>query len=339
MKEITWLHISDLHSCPEKSSWDADFILNKFLRDIKKLKNEHNLSPDLIFVTGDLIYGNKSECGELKSQHESAALFLLSLIEECNVEIENLFLVPGNHDVDIKKILGSQTKWLKDINIQEIHKMIQTNNDEWQSITKRLANYRNFINKELEAKHLLSNSDQMIFSEQRSINEIKIGIAGLNTAWSSCGDGEKEKGNLWCGGEWQIKTLLKNLNNSDIKIGLSHHPFNWFYATEDPKILHTMQTNFHFHLHGHEHQGWVEPLEDSHHCRIAAGAIFVGHNKTNQSSYNFVRLDFEKQQCEIWFRGYDDTGDGGWVTKEIPGKTDSRGVKVISAWYWENANH
>ncbi|MFV9691653.1 MAG: metallophosphoesterase family protein [Desulfobacteria bacterium] len=98
MKELTWLHISDIHSCPKKNGWDAGDIHNKLETDIEKLKKDHGLSPHLIFVTGDIMFG-VSDCGTLEEQYKKAAEFLKKLMDTCEVKLENIFLVPGNHDV------------------------------------------------------------------------------------------------------------------------------------------------------------------------------------------------------------------------------------------------
>lgn len=331
MKTLTWLHISDLHLCPNYSNWDATAMLDKIKQDLTKLKMEYQLSPNMIFVTGDIMYGAKPDCGETKDQYGTAGPFLLELLATCNVSLENLFIVPGNHDVNTTVIRQSQSIWLEEQNVDSINDMLNQENTEWLDIIKRLADYRIFLEKELQMKHLLAKPNHLIYAQKRQFNGINVGIAGLNTAWSSCGQGIIEKGKLWVGGQWQIQTLknMPELKGSDVTIALTHHPCNWLRPSEDPRIVNKIQSGFNFHLHGHEHQGWVEVLETPHHCRIAAGAIYIRNHKEEQSSYNLVRLDYENRKCEIWFRRYDEAGDGGWVTKEIPGKTDALGIKII----------
>ena len=276
------------------------------------------------------MFGAKTECGEISKQYNTAQSFLMGLMEMSGVNAENIFLVPGNHDVNINEILESQTDWLAKQEITQIEDMLQHENKEWQSIVKRLEAYRTFLENNVGASHLMSVLGHLIYSHKRTINNVKAGIVGLNTAWSSGGKGEDEKGHLWFGGEWQIRSLLKDLVDCDIKIALTHHPCHWLYPSEDPKVSQLIQSSFNFHLHGHEHQGWVEVLEDKHHCRIAAGAVYVRKDKAKQTGYNIVRMDFDNQQCEIWFRRYEEGGGGRLGHARIPGKTDALGRKTIA---------
>ena len=69
---LTWLHLSDIHF-HEKSKDELNLVFNRFLYDIENFREEHNLTPDLIFITGDIAYSGKS------SQYSMAQDFLLKL--------------------------------------------------------------------------------------------------------------------------------------------------------------------------------------------------------------------------------------------------------------------
>ncbi len=58
---ITWLHLSDLHYCEPETGWDAEEIREKLIDDLKGMEKSHRLSPDLIFFTGDLAFGNVND--------------------------------------------------------------------------------------------------------------------------------------------------------------------------------------------------------------------------------------------------------------------------------------
>lgn len=80
------------------------------------------------------------------------------------------------------------------------------------------------------------------------------------------------------------------------------------------------EREFAFHLHGHEHLGWVN--KSDHHVRVAAAACY--ERSGTENGYNFVRLNLETGEGEVWLRRYDTHG-GGWTPRIISGKTDNNG--------------
>src|SRR5205085_1226164 len=100
---ITWLHLSDLHVRPEEN-WDADRVREALVRDLKTMEQKHQLQPDFVFFSGDLAFGEtKSRAGEvITSQFQQGQKFLDTVRTAFGgeVPIENVFVVPGNHDVN-----------------------------------------------------------------------------------------------------------------------------------------------------------------------------------------------------------------------------------------------
>lgn len=83
--KASWLHISDLHVFPE-----ADTTL--MLEDFKELSQI--ISPEFLVVTGD--YRHKQQ----KTEFSLARDYLETLIGIFHIKKEDIFLVPGNHDVN-----------------------------------------------------------------------------------------------------------------------------------------------------------------------------------------------------------------------------------------------
>lgn len=102
-KTINWLHLSDLHVFAEANT---TLIIKSFEKLAKKV------SPHFIVISGD--FRHKKE----NSNFEQAKQYLENIIEIFGVEKENVFLVPGNHDVNnfsrrhriITEITGSVEK-------------------------------------------------------------------------------------------------------------------------------------------------------------------------------------------------------------------------------------
>jgi len=336
MKTITWLHLSDLHLCNPETGWESQNILDTLKKDLQKMENDYGLRPDLIFFTGDIAYGQLgNEDGKsIKSQFEEAER-LFSEIRQAftpSVSQENFFIVPGNHDVNRKKVNKYQHNGFEEEltgDYQAIEKklsnLINKADQDWNDFAVRLSDYKQFL-KEFEYNHLLEYPERLIYAVNREINGIKLGIAGFNSAWSCWQD--KEKGRIWLAGHWQIQNLHNKLKSADMKIGIMHHPINWFTQVEDPNIKVELENNFTFFLHGHEHQNWIDEKSNGF-TRIAAGACYG--DSPQETGYNFVRLNFDKSKGEnkgeVWMRKYEkDTQE--WEPKKVKG-SDNNGLKLI----------
>lgn len=311
MSIITWLHISDLHICGPITGWDANRILASLKDDFKKLQDRHQLCPDLIFVTGDIAYGEIPGY-PIDEQFQEAGTLLEEIRESFSpsIPIDNVFIVPGNHDVNRNSVTPDQTDWLdRQTDLNRIFDLVRSHNIQWRRYMERLEEYCNFLNN-LGYTHLLGNPHYLMFNSVRTISGIKVGIAGFNSAWSSCRN--SEKGKLWLAGKWQLETLLQKIKKADVSIALMHHPFNWLVDKEDPEFGRLLENHFNFFLHGHEHLGWVD--QKPHHTRIAASSCYDRTGRDN--GYNIVRLDTKNKKCDIWLRCYDRQGDG-WVHRPI----------------------
>ncbi|MDD5323323.1 MAG: hypothetical protein PHD43_22465 [Methylococcales bacterium] len=229
------------------------------------------------------------------------------------------------YTVDRSEVTEAQTDWIKQqTNPDKITQLIQGGKKEWKQFMERLTLYRHFLQNQ-DYTHLLNDLERLIYAEVREINGLKIGIGGFNSAWNSSRD--REKGKLWLGGDWQNGTIVNSLNkqNADLKLALIHHPPGWFVEQEDSKMRNQMERDFDFFLHGHEHQGWVNAGIDGH-VRIAAAACYERADQVN--GYNFVRLNLETGEAEIWLRKFDGDG-GGWIPRIIARRTTNDGLWLL----------
>jgi len=331
-KTITWLHLSDLHAGKPGIGWDASRVIETLVKDVKRMEHEQHLHPDFIFFTGDAAFGHigSGPNQTLVSQFAIAQQFFTSVREAFSPAIPatDLFLVPGNHDLNRQVVMDDQTSWLDNQQDRwEIDKLIESRNRQWQRYMERLGDYGEFL-KSLDNPSLLSDLDRMLYAEIKHKADIAIGIGGFNTVWSCCRSGEKSK--LWMGSHWQLNQLHSALKEANISIALMHHPSNWLTEHEDPDFRRGLERDFKFILHGHEHTDWVTTGSDGY-TWIAAGACYEGSDKKN--GYNFVRIDLDKGEGEVWLRQYDPAG-AGWVPCEIHGKTKGQGMWPLTHLSW-----
>jgi len=326
-KAIVWLHLSDLHLCKARKGWDMHRVLNPLIKDLQYMENTQGLQPDLVFFTGDAAYGELPE-SSLSVQYQEVEAFLTRVRNAFTQKIlkKNVFLVPGNHDVNRDKVLESQTLWLdQEGTVAKITDLIQNGKNDWRQYMDRLESYREFLQNN-GYTHLLKDPERLVYTQIREIQGIKIGIGGFNSAWS-CGR-DREKSKLWLGGNWQNGTIVDDLEQQvALKIALIHHPPGWFVDQEDNLISHAMKRDFTFFLHGHEHQKEINVI-DNRHIRISAAASYEDAQGTN--GYNFVRLNLQTGDVEIWLRKFD-THNHGWIPFAIANETDDHGLRRIKA--------
>ena len=121
----------------------------------------------------------------------------------------------------------------------------------------------------------------------------------------------------------QLTDAVHETNDSDVKIALAHHPYNWYTEQEENNVLRILDRDFDFFLHGHEHSDWILSLNNCH--KISVGCCY--ESPTKETGYNIVRTYIKDYKAHIYLRSYDPSG-GGWVPKQIYDKTSIEGI-----WY------
>jgi len=314
-RKLTWLHLSDLHA-RKRDDWDAQEIKEKLVLDLKSMQKDHGLRPDFVFFTGDLAYGAANI--EMTEQYKLVRDFLESVRKAFDPEIpiRDLYLVPGNHDIDREEILPEQTVWLRhgDRKLDEIIAAMRDGKKQWRAWMERLENYRNFLIS-YGLTHLTPDDPHLIWADVREIEGVRVGIAGLNSAWSCANDEDKAK--LWFGVDWQIAQVKRSMGEVDFAFLLVHHPGNWFTEQEDPEVMRRLRQEFPIVLHGHEHKKWVEHDSEDR-LVLSAGACYQSTWMDN--GYSLGTIDLDQRTGSIHLREWDSTGRG-WVSHNIAGKT------------------
>ena len=326
-RQLTWIHLSDFHLCQPKTGWDATRIVGKLLLDVQATCKEHGLEPSFIFVTGDLAYGSIPEYPDwpLARQYEEAAQLLHQLREATGVRLGNTCLVPGNHDVNRSRAEPADAAWLDALepnarSTETVSEAMRQYGKGPQFMT-RLDEYRTFLSGSGYA-HLLpeGTAECCFYHLTRTVaGDVTVGIAGANTAWSSCRDAEK--GKIWLG-LYQLYHLYEALESCHLRILLTHHPFGWLNQLEDPLCRAYSPRMFQFHLHGHEH--YLAPTYVEGQYQIPSGACYaeapVRRSVREETGYSIGSLNLDSGSFRAYLRQYNDSGDGGWVPMVVPGK-------------------
>lgn len=314
--QLTWLHLSDIHFHPALNWRDAHSheTLLKYLEQC--FSEDPSLRPDLIFCTGDIAFGETHKA-PLAEQYNDAISFFEKLLIVCEkngtaLPKNRLFVVPGNHDVNRKSINSDAQESLykkteqSDKYAGTINQRFNDRQIEFQQSMERLKEYADFVRMFLPHQHDADN--RVRYAQVIQVNNIKVGIAGLNSAWSCAGDEDDRK--LWLAAEWQLNKAREQLHDAEIRIALMHHPIDNLNQNERDLTTRRIVDEFHFLLHGHSHNMWVTT---GAYINLAAGA--VGAASKDEFGINIVGLDFKIRKGNVHLHKYDKTG---WTIAPVP---------------------
>jgi predicted MPP superfamily phosphohydrolase len=307
MSHITWLHLSDFHF-RESDIGNAKIVLSDLLRDIVEQQKKHDLQLDFIAVTGDIAFASRPE------EYNLAHSFLDDLLSATELGKDRLFIVPGNHDVDRKKITKAASLLSQHIHEspskEELRDRIaEALDSDREVLFRRFHQYAAFVNSYL-AGSIMFDDTQYFYTKTLSLGGIRVAILGLNTAWLSETDQESKMLVL---GEEQVRTALTQARGTHLRIVLMHHPFDWLHEYDQDDLEPLLKDSVDFILRGHLHKSKSEfvATPDSETLEIAAGACF--HKRSYPNSYNLVQLNLDTLTSTIILRRYVDERGGFWA--------------------------
>lgn len=327
---LTWLHISDIHFHP-KTGWRDSACRNELLNHLEAIFAQNEAPwPDVIFCTGDIAFG-ESRASSLASQYDDAKSFFENLLLVCGRDStplpkDRLFVVPGNHDVNRDSIdVDAQTKMIgwaanaeKYVNI--INQGIDERSKEFVDAVKRLNEYGQFVSEHLP--HQFERDGSLFYGRVCEINGRKVGVAGFNSAWT-CSGSEDDK-NIWLGAHWQFNRAQEILKQSDIRIGLIHHPVDCLNSADRKVAQRRISSDFHFWLHGHSHNAWVNPGQG--HIEIASGAL--GAKESDEFGFNLTSINISTKSGITRLYGKR-AGSNGWTISPVESHAEN------GQWHYE----
>jgi 3',5'-cyclic AMP phosphodiesterase CpdA len=313
---LTWLHLSDLHF-RESRAYDENIVLQALLRDVTERIRDDGLRPDFAVITGDLAFSGKP------AEYALATRFLDELLKTTGLSRQQLFLVPGNHDVDRSRITGG-AQAITDalVDRASANTCLKTAADR-RLVLARFKGYARFTRDYYGGKRTFSDR-QYFYVHTFPAGGRQAAVLGLNSACVCASDADKTPGVLL--GERQVRDALTKAKGADLRIALLHHPFDWLrdFDRADSEAL--LLDACHFVLHGHLHRTAALQLvgPDAQAMVIAGGACYETRDYPN--AYNFVRLDFAAGKGQILLRRYSDASGGFWARDTLTYRNAPDGV-------------
>lgn len=284
-KDFTWLHLSDIHfgqESKESSRIDQQIVCREIIKDVQNLVTEIG-KPDFIFITGDIAFKADSK------EYNSAEEWLGNLLKATGCTANQLYIVPGNHDVNRKTVAEDLVSKTIHDKFRDNHKELDEYFNESQSSLRstvwgKLKAYENFI-KDFTTNCLVNEANPFWFHEAECIN-----IIGLNSCLLSF-DSSDSSSNLYLG-KHQLNQLINIMSDEKLTIILIHHPLNWL--VDKVKISTQLKKYPHLLFTGHEHDQEIRVtsnfLQDGL-IELAAGASAVSSSESGTHSYNWGQLN------------------------------------------------
>ncbi len=260
-KQVSWLHISDLHAGQPNSDWLWPNVKSRFFSDIGKVIPALG-SLDLVIFSGDLTQsGSIADFKELRKILDS----LWQEFQKFGYK-PKLFLVPGNHDLarpdKYDPTANAMKAWWQNPDIRESF---------WQSpkspyrtfISTLFKNYTDFL-KQLrdDSFPLLETVDGAIPGDSSAVFEkegLALGLVGLNSSYLHFFD-TPEKDTL----DLHPRQLVAVTNGDPqdwcsknyVNFLVTHHPQDWL----NPRAVNLFESEinpagrFTAHFFGHMHE-------------------------------------------------------------------------------------
>jgi predicted phosphodiesterase len=303
-KAVSWIHLSDFHF-DVFEQYNRDIVINALLQDIEQQTRAQGLMLDFVVISGDVANHGWVE------EYQLAGVFFDKLLSICQISKKQLFVIPGNHDVNRKDISVLASAAAQGMNSRDIINRILSHPADRTLLTARLKNYSDFYSSYF-GRPESSNAD--LFQVHRvDTPSYTVAILALNSSWLCASDADQLHLAL---GEWQVRSALNDANSADLIIAMLHHPLDWLMEFDKNDAQGLLQNKCHFILHGHLHQPGIllQTTPDSQAMMIAAGSCYSSRMYPN--SYNLVRYDPQVNQGKIFVRRYSDNQGGFW-TKNV----------------------
>ena len=311
---IKWLHLSDIHF--NYKNFDSHELREDFIDRIKLLCQNEPFTH--LFLTGDILFRNEQADTE-------TAVFINELITSLQLPIENVIIVPGNHDHNRDTVI-SQLAALPDNEDTTIDALDQS------YITPLLTAFEKF---DAVYKEIFSSGYYTEYSNPHSILvSDSITVIKLNTAWL---DTDSSEGPTLRIGSRQLQRLLSDTKadlQKTVNIAVGHHPLHELSSTERSRVLKLFQKhNIGVYFCGHSHQANICVHHDCDVVEIIAPGGFIDDAKYSVGGYVWGILDtdadFYKAEIFNW-------KNNKWCIDSTIPETDDHGIFYFNTSHFTN---
>jgi 3',5'-cyclic AMP phosphodiesterase CpdA len=284
---IRLLHISDIHfKTPDclNERLDRDTrVRDLIVRDANEFVKRTGVPVNAILVTGDIAFKASSE------EFSTASLWLQKLAKEVGADVQDVYVVPGNHDLNrhignkfsVKAVRNEILKNKGEVRIGAFLAAL-SDQDASNSLMEPFCSYNEF-----SAQYGCSISpDKPCW--QHSIPfcpRYKLTLNGLTSTFFS--GSNDQKSNLYMGA---FQANL-NINDGEVNLAMFHHPYDWM--EDGDEIEDFLSNRSQITLVGHKHRQRVKQSERG--VLFSAAATNPERNEQNyEPGYNIIDLSISE---------------------------------------------
>jgi predicted MPP superfamily phosphohydrolase len=324
---FAWVHLSDIHVGHGDPShrWDQQLVLQEIARDVATAPRAGLgiPAPQAILVTGDVAFSGNGvvRAPDTESrEYARARAWLLEMAGKLGLGAKDVFVVPGNHDVDRGKDRDRSTaRLVRALQGGDSLDEALASPDDRRSLAARMGAYLAF-SADLAPACLSAPAapEERLWWQHRLARArgLTVRLVGLNTALLCSGD--DDLGRLRLGHEQIARTFNEPpiADAGELVIALSHHPLrDWLAdAVEADRLL---RRYAHLHLSGHVHGAESEESRTGGgrggFLRVVAGAAHAERQASREipagHGYNFAAVVADASgalRLRLWPRRWSD---------------------------------
>ena len=289
----TYIHLSDLHFGQETGS-DLHLhqdVRERLIEDAKSLTaRESKSGVDGVIVTGDIAFSGK------QNQYKQAGEWIERLRKAVGCGLKDVFLVPGNHDVDRDEISSACEALLAKINEcgeEQLELYLQDRLDS-EVLYRRFKSYRAFAEAyacPIDTASGYTVDRQVLVGPGRFLRFI-----GANSALV-CSPTSDEDRHLLLGAR---QRTFPHYDGEELVV-LCHHPLDWLRDSADTSRFVRARARAFISGHTHQRSSRVERNESTGDIVfISAGAAVPASNELHrQFTYNKLAFDWDEESASL----------------------------------------
>lgn len=246
---------------------------------------------DLVCFSGDLV-----KDGSQKEAFQQAKLFIEKLEKELFIKKENIAICAGIHDLDYNLIQPSIQQYIKRniVDNKSLNSFINKNEVDFESSKKRLKNINSTIQNYYNKSSVIA--DDLYSINKVEINDYKIAIISLNSAWLSSNDNrDKLLYPLTL-----LEGLIDEIKNYSCKILHLHHPLFDFFRFNFIDLQRIIYSEFDIILTGKEDKTEIDPFYLNQKGIFAhVPCLSLGNHSNNNLGYSILNLDLDTKKVYV----------------------------------------
>ncbi|EPY2308472.1 metallophosphoesterase family protein [Clostridium sporogenes] len=281
--KLRWIHLSDIHYGYE--NYDTISMRKKLYEYLDEITT--NGKYDFLVITGDITY----RYGKMDEN------LINELASICKISKDNIYMVPGNHDIKRTKVREAVIESIKKEDIRNIY-VPNLDRDTYTELVKGQKRFWKYYKDNL-------NSEKYDYKKLHNIIEReKYNVVCMNTCFFSGQD--SEEGNLILGLRNHIEILNKlNKDDSKVNIAIGHHGIDCFHETERNSIVYNFIDNgIDIYMCGHVHDGNYKfyNYDLTELPVLTSGSLMLeGYSK---ATFITGQINLNNKQCKVQYHSW-----------------------------------